>query len=463
MGARHARTILLLVVASGCVVSGCAAHHGAEPDDDDTGSSDGGVPSTPVDAGCTAQLDVPTQCHVRWARAIGADSDLVGIDDLVMGEDGSPFALMRVASESHVQIDGGSFGGGGYRVLLAFAPDGTFRWAQEGLVEFPLAVSEEELLMVRFGSPGFILDHRDPMGGGLRHQEPLPDGVLLRTIALGACENGCALRELRVFTWSDHVDLGELGALDEPHGLTLLMLEDGTPRWHWSAPMDEGFGITAVVPSSGVASDGSVTVSFGILHDPPDHSVCLGAAGCFPRSGSVLLRFDPDGELVRARTFVDRIWSIALTADGGAIVGAAGAGPERVDASFDTVWQNEDLGGYVSRLVVDRTTGLVRAAVGVPSTPLDLLGTTVVDCIEAYPWSASSSVFVALDDETGRLVSTHGAFRGRARRALPHPEGGMLVAIAAEGSTTSELEICGETFRPESRGSVLAAVIAHIE
>ncbi len=347
-------------------------------------------------------------------------------------------------------------------ILAHFDADGAFRWGRDHQNATPLDAQGGVVLSQRI-HPDWDLEHVDARSGAVSSTETPPDGLWWAAVMHGRCDAGCTSREARVLTWHDHLGLGALGSVDGTFGLTVTLAEDGVLQWHWSTILEEGFNPLVIVANGGVAPDGAVTIAMRNEWRPLPHPVCLDGVPCLSDWQNLVLRLDANGRPEASVVIDERVWSLESTDDGGVVV-STDVAVARYDASMEVVWRNDQLGAWVGPLALDRGTGLLRAAVGVPPVPIDLGGTVVHDCVASSPWAPEIYVLVTLDPDTGTVQSVDAALRGRIVLMRPHPDHGIVVALSPAEQPASSVDFCGQTLRREDDPSgPIQVVVAHID
>lgn len=443
--------------------TGCWSDHGLTP----APTADGGTrDAAPRDAGledagadCVPRLEVEAECHARWALALGGGDFATRLEALDVDMDGAVYALVLAPRDARVVIDGEPRELPRGHVALALDANGAPRWAVGGRGERLLAEHHGRVVTTRVREAA--AEHLAAADGSVIRAEP-PDGANWLDAVHGDCSGAeCGEREGRLATWTDELDLGSLGVARGAHGLSVTMTLDGTPAWHWSSALRERIWPLVELPQGGVERDGSLWLSiFNARHDATE-PVCLEGAPCFDRRQSLLAHVGREG--VAAAWTVDhgRIWGVERV-DEDVIVGV-NDGFIRFAPDGAIRWEALALGGYTGALTVD-VEGVMRSAFGIALVPLEVLGTTFVDCrVGLEGWAAEHYVLYSLDPRDGRVLSLDGRLSARPRFILRHPAGGVLVAFHPRVGSSS-VELCGrEVRRGDDPDGEIGLVIAHID
>ena len=469
MSRRH-RAILAALVGVG--LAGCYRDHGGgarpesddasvgPPDDASEAAPDGRAPDSGDD--CIANVEAPTSCEAHWIRGFGAD----GIGNVYwstvdVDEDGRVFALLGAPSGNRLTLGGTEIVSYGGRIAVALSPGGDVLWARRGLGQELLAASSGEVI-VADGDEAQYLRADD---GELREAVAVGESVDWAGAAFDSCVEGCGRRDVRVARWRDSIDLGPLGTVEAPAGLSIVYSEDSVQTRHWTTRLPEVPVVGSTRAQRSVGGDPTTTLA--LYHGRSPHTgepLCLPGLPCVEQEHSLVLRIG-EGQPPTAWTIPDgRVWSMAMLDEDELLVGVNhgfirySATGERLRASLGS------LGPWTGRFALSE--GRVRTAFGVPSTPLEVLGTTYRDCgpYESVGggWAPSRYVLTTVGADDGLPRSVDGSLPGRPEIMLPHPDGGIIVALdIREPSET--VELCGQVVRrSEGPEGPVDLVLAHI-
>lgn len=244
-------------------------------------------------------------------------------------------------------------------------------------------------------------------------------------------------------------------------GITVLSFEDDLPRWHRSFVFEGPYVAEALFASDGVAPDGSVTLTFRSAYGYRHGRICMSDLPCFEHPEGLIVRLSGTGEVEAAWVVPNSLRAIEVV-DGGDVIVGSNRGFARYAPDGRVRWENRSFGSWPRHFALDARTGRMRASFGIPDTPLELLGTTLRDCIDGFPWSATTDVLCTLDPATGEVLSLDGRVSGQVRGLHPHPDGGIVVAIQVNRSTS--VELCGGVHRRGDRTEgPIDFVVAHLD